>query len=550
MRQRGLIRYVAVVLALWLLVVMVRFPSRSGNSSGGAKVAKPEQTAVPQQARPTQQQSAEELHRGGEVPHDGAVDAIDAATEGPSQPPKKKGAGDGAQNASPKTTTNLDMVRRQQVVTALRHSWDGYRNNAFGKDEYFPIAKKTHNWGDGKGLGVTIVDALDTLLIAGMDKEAEECMAWIKEQLNFDQPTKVSVFETTIRILGGLLSAYERTGRKFLLNKAVDLGQRLLKAFDTPSGIPDNYVNLHSGAHEGAQWNGGLAILSELGSLQLEFRKLSALTGVVAFDEKATGAINKIRKHCTTGFCPRNFRGDAPMIGSSAGLGSFGDSFYEYLLKVWILSDKKDATYKDMWDRAAAHILETTTTVGALVVPNGAETGNTMEHLACFSGGLFALSYLHTKQARHLELAKQIAETCHAMYEATATKLAPDVVQVHAGSAPFVVMDPKYILRPETVETYFYLWKVTHDAKYRDWGHEVLMACNKHLKLDDGYVGSADVNRVPTPHNDNMETFWFAETLKYLYLLFSEDEAIDLNEWVFNTEAHPVKVIRNWAAKA
>ncbi len=160
-----------------------------------------------------------------------------------------------------------------------------------------------------------------------------------------------------------------------------------------------------------------------------------------------------------------------------------------------------------------------------------------MEHLACFSGGLFALSYHHTKNAEHLKVAEQIAETCHFMYESMETKLAPDVARVLPNNQ-LEVHDAKYILRPETVETYFYLWKVTKDPKYRDWGAAVLEACNTHLKVDAGFAGSTDVRRIPTPHNDMMETFWFAETLKYLYLLFSEDELFDLDEWVFNTEAH------------
>jgi mannosyl-oligosaccharide alpha-1,2-mannosidase len=390
-----------------------------------------------------------------------------------------------------------------------------------------------------------MIDALDTLLLAEIDDEADAVVQWIDQKLSYDQDIKVSVFETTIRVLGGLISAYQKTGKAPLIRQAVDLGKRLAKAFETPSGVPDNYVNLRTGAHEGAAWNGGAAILSELGSLQMEFRALSDISGDKFFDNVAQRAIAAIKDHCGGGFCPRNFRGSLP-AGSPVGLGSFGDSFYEYLLKYWIQTGKTNTMYESMWKKAADHIAATSSVYNGHFVPNGAETGSVMEHLACFSGGLFALSYHHTKNDAHLRMAKDIAETCHFMYQSMETKLAPDVARI--GSNGVEVHDAKYILRPETVETYFYLWKVTHDTKYRDWGAEILAACNKHLRVDAGYVGSTDVRRVPTPHNDMMETFWFAETLKYLYLLFSEDELFDLNEWVFNTEAHAFRVTSPVAA--
>jgi hypothetical protein len=440
--------------------------------------------------------------------------------------------------SSPKT--NLDPARRSQVVSALRHSWVGYKSNAFGKDEFLPLSKTSKQWGEGQGIGATMIDALDTLLLAEMTDEADAIIEWVDKKLSFDQDIKVSAFETTIRILGGLISAYQKTGKAPLIRQAADLGKRLAKAFETPSGVPDNYVNLRTGAHEGAGWNGGAAILSELGSLQMEFRALSDITGDKKYDTIAQRAILAIKDHCGNGFCPRNFHGNSP-AGSPVGLGSFGDSFYEYLLKYWVLTGKTNTMYGDMWKKAATHIEETSSTIAGHYVPNSGETGGTMEHLACFAGGLFALSYHHTKNEAHLKIAEGIAETCHFMYESMETKLAPDVARV-LPNGQLEVHDGKYILRPETVETYFYLWKVTHNPKYRDWGAAVLDACNKHLKVDAGFAGSTDVRRIPTPHNDMMETFWFAETLKYLYLLFSEDELFNLDEWVFNTEAHAFRV--------
>jgi hypothetical protein len=563
-----IVRYTAAVVAVWLVVILYKLPSITAPSAGGrgygrGRNAVPEDTSAktplpvvkppiiirgrttpppPEDTTPLPpaDDGDGDLPEVGDVRHRGVND-----NNKPTQPQRAGGAKQAVVGRGtgkwPRvaTPTNLDS-RREDVVKMLRSSWQGYRRHAWGYDEFAPISKHMTNWGHGKGIGATIVDALDTLLIAGLDEEAAEAIEWCENTLTFDQNIKLSGFETTIRVLGGLLSAYQITGRQKLLDQAHDLGRRLLVAFDTPSGVPDNYVNLQNGGHEGAAWNGGAAILSELGSLQMEHFTLSAEVGEPKFFAKARRAVEAIKPSCGGGYCPRQFHG-ASGTGGSAGLGSFGDSFYEYLLKQWVLSGKSDAMFKEMWDKAAKHTIETSLERGKLLVPNGHETGGTMEHLACFSGGLFALSYMHTDNKDHLHFAERIAETCHAMYQ-TPTGLAPDVAVID-GSDSVRATDPKYILRPETVETYFYLWKATKKEQYRDWGYEVVQAIEKHLKVPGaGYAGALDVYHTPVRLNDNMETFWFAETLKYLYMLFSEDELIDLHQWVFNTEAHPFRV--------
>ncbi len=160
-------------------------------------------------------------------------------------------------------------------------------------------------------MGATIVDALDTLLVMDMKEEYEEGKKWIAENLNFDQvgrasglfgsairasffatpPTPknqgVSVFEICIRFVGGLLSAYAMTGDEVLKDKAFDIAKRLLPAYNTPTGIPLAVVNLQSGtAHNWGWASGGASILSELGSMQLEFNYLSLVTGDQRFAEK------------------------------------------------------------------------------------------------------------------------------------------------------------------------------------------------------------------------------------------------------------------------
>ena len=128
----------------------------------------------------------------------------------------------------------------------MQHCWKNYRSNAWGADELKPVSGRGHNnWG---GMGMTLLDSLDTLWVMGMRSEFDDAVSWIKSNLNFNIGRTVSVFETCIRALGGLLSAYDLSGDKVLLEKATDLGNRLLPAFNTQSGIPVGQVNLQSGS--------------------------------------------------------------------------------------------------------------------------------------------------------------------------------------------------------------------------------------------------------------------------------------------------------------
>lgn len=155
----------------------------------------------------------------------------------------------------------------------MKHVWRGYKTYAYGQDELKPISKRGHdNWG---GMCTTLIDSLDTLWMMGMKKEFWEGRNWIRDHLDFDKVTRpISVFETTIRNLGGLLSAYDLSGDRVFLDKAEDLGERMLQSFDSPSGLPFSETDLNEDRSFNTKWLNGKAILSELGTLQLEFRFL------------------------------------------------------------------------------------------------------------------------------------------------------------------------------------------------------------------------------------------------------------------------------------
>jgi len=165
-----------------------------------------------------------------------------------------------------------------------------------------------------------------------------------------------------------------------------------------------------------------------------------------------------------------------------------------------------------------------------------------MEHLACFAGGMFGLGGVELSEDKeaNLQAGIGISEGCFEMYRGTRTGIAPESSDFSGGS--FRVRDADNKQRPEAVESFFYMWRLTKDPKWREYGWKVFQAFENHTKVDSGYCGVANVNQIPTNKKDKMESFWLAETLKYLYLLFAEDELLDLNQWVFNTEAHPLKV--------
>jgi len=165
-----------------------------------------------------------------------------------------------------------------------------------------------------------------------------------------------------------------------------------------------------------------------------------------------------------------------------------------------------------------------------------------MDHLACFSGGLFALSAKHLNNSHHLETARALTETCFQSYNRTATGLGPESFRfTRQMEAVASRMNEKYyILRPEVVESYFYLWRATHEERYREMAWQVVLALNSHCRVEHGFSGLKNVYDTQSPKDDVQQSFLFAELFKYLFLIFSEDDVIDLDSWVFNTEAHPL----------
>ncbi|KAG9337128.1 hypothetical protein JZ751_029719 [Albula glossodonta] len=311
----------------------------------------------------------------------------------------------------------------------------------------------------------------------------------------------------------------------------------------------------------GTSWSWGWAsagssILAEFGTLHLEFVHLTELSGNQIYTEKVMNIrklLNKIEK--PHGLYP-NFL--SPVSGNwvqhHVSIGGLGDSFYEYLIKSYLMSDRTDEEAKRMYYTAleaieANLVQKSPGGLTYLAEWRGGLLDHKMGHLACFSGGMLGIGAddgAPEKRQHYLDLAAEITHTCHESYSRSATKLGPEAFRFDGGAEATAtrLSDRYYILRPEVIESYMYMWRLTHDPKYRQWGWEAVEALERHCRVDAGFSGIRDVYATTASHDNMQQSFFLSETLKYLYLLFSDDDLLSLEDWVFNTEAHPLPVVR------
>ncbi|CAK9233557.1 unnamed protein product [Sphagnum jensenii] len=444
----------------------------------------------------------------------------------------------------------ITEYRRSQVKAAMLHAWSSYEKYAWGFDELQPQSRSgVNHFG---GLGASIIDSLDTLYIMGLQPQFNKARDWVAENLHFNKNYDASVFETTIRVLGGLLSAYDLTAEKMFLTKAKEIADRLLPAWDTRTGIPYTTINLDSGRAHNPGWTGGSSVLADLGTEQVEFIGLSQRTGDPKYKQKVENVIKQLRKNFPKdGLLPIYISADSgqPTTGKIT-FGAMGDSFYEYLLKVWIQGNKTEVVkhYREMWEQSMEGMMglvskSTPSGYTFLAERSGSTLFNKMDELACFAPGMLALGTEGAppeKAEKYLTLAKELTRTCYNFYMSTPTKLAGENYQFFDGQ-DLQVGTPWNILRPETVESLMYVWRKTGDSKYRDWGWDIFQAFEKQSRTPTGYVGLRNVRT--GEKDDMMQSFFLAETLKYFYLLYSPSSVIPLDKWVFNTEAHPLRII-------
>ncbi|KAG0091614.1 hypothetical protein BGZ93_008752 [Podila epicladia] len=454
--------------------------------------------------------------------------------------------------------------RLKRVRDGFEHAWQGYRKYAWGHDEVRPVSGWTKD--SFSGWGATMVDALDTLIIMGFDREFDEAVEWIRMSLKFDQDParKLPFFETGIRYLGGLLSAYDLSGEKVLMDKAEELANYLLNAFQYGT-FPVGWVTTDPKRTPRAQE----FVLAEVGTIQLEFTRLSQLTGNLVYEQKALDVFRTLDKMTTElpGLYPSIVKEDPDSTYSSyhATVGGGADSFYEYLLKEWIILDGKDDLYRDMFlstvDSIQKHMVSRPSTGSQEFAILGAVSSRDksispqMGHLACFMGGSLAMGSSYFDRPQDLTLARQVTEACFLSYRYSVTGIGPEMAKFlpyNADGTKFKV-DPEtfyhrrssgteYLLRPETIEPVWILYRMTGEKKYQDMAWEMFESMERSCRTKIAYSGLRNVNRLGS-YDDKMESFFFAETMKYYYLIFSTPDVISLDNFVLNTEAHPMRRI-------
>lgn len=489
-------------------------------------------------------------------------------------------------------------ARAEQVKEAFLHAYRGYQQYAAPSDELLPITNTAVN--NFNGWGLQLIDALDTMWIMDLKDEFLDAMPLVANMTFHLSDTQYApFFETVIRYLGGLLSAYALSGEPTLLARADDLGKMLLPAFKTPHGLPMYAVNTVTGATKSG-WSPDV-LWAEALSCQLEYKYLAHLTGRREYYDHVERIMDIMQAaKVKDGMFPTKWKMlSGEPSNNQFSVGAFADSAHEYLLKQWLLTSRSETKAMNLYLKAASGILNhllyltpnrqllyVTDTSGPDAIPS-----HTFEHLSCFLPGLLALG-AHSlplsddDRELHLWAAQGLAYTCWITYADHATGLGPDemlmedwdddpsgargrwVDHVKAwkrngspGGVPpglrevqtkeraerdYITRQGGYLLRPETVESFYLLWRLTGDEKWRDRGWSVFEAIEREAKTSSGYASLSSVESSPAPKKNEMPSFFMAETLKYLYLLFREEDLIPLDQWVFNTEAHPLPIFE-WA---
>lgn len=437
----------------------------------------------------------------------------------------------------------------------------------------------------------------------GMEEELQEAIA-AAATIDFTSSVdnSVNVFETTIRYLGGFLSAYDLTQNKILLDKAVEVGEMLYVAFDTPNRMPVTRWGWEKSSKGYPQVAWENTLVSELGSLSLEFTRLSQLTG----NPKWYDAIARITVMFDEQQSQTNLPGMWPVSvdaehmnltkDSFFSLGGMADSTYEYFPKQYALLGGLNPVYKKLYVDSMAtaerylFFRPMTHDEADILISGNARAINAedisldpqAQHLTCFLGGMLALGGKLFDRPQDIATGRKITDGCIWAYNYLPSGIMPETFHLipcdfrdscpwnstlwkeevlrtayAAGSTAetadqvirenllppgFIdIGDPRYILRPEAIESIFILYRITGDKTLQEAAWRMFSTIQKLTETEYANAELEDVRVEHPSKTDRMESFWLAETLKYFYLIFSEPTLISLDEFVLNTEAHPLR---------
>jgi len=493
-----------------------------------------------------------------------------------------------------------DRINRRErqgwVRRGFQHVWEGYKARAWGHDELKPISGSFQD--PFAGWGATLVDCLDTLLIMNLTLEYNYARTHVKAidwahtmdvnsmseygtSYTTSQPM-ISFFETVIRYMGGLISAYDLSGDQLMLERAEELAEWLVPSFGTSSGLP--LLRYQMGLNPRGEQTGRVCI-AEIGSLSLEFTRLSQLTSKdFYFDvvQKITDLLDSDRWSSSSRLgtlFPTHINPNAPQsLSGEYTFGAMADSYYEYLIKQHQLLRGTSTQYSKMYasaiDSARKHLIRSYDLESSggkkLQVIGDFSWGifkPSLDHLTCFSGAMIGLGAQLLGRKEDLELALGHADACVWAYESTKTGVGPERMSIiegeeHTRWQPVLykgkkfrelkadplpgarIQDGRYLGRPETIESVYYMWRITGDRQWQDRGWRMFTSWMEACATTHGIADLEEVNSWPPKLSDKQESFVLAETFKYYYLLFSEPELISLDEYVMNTEAHPFRLDR------
>lgn len=430
-----------------------------------------------------------------------------------------------AKNATPRTDWK---ALAEDVRAEMAWAWDLYRAHAWGKDEIKPVSGgfssfplKDHH------LGLSLVEALDTLWLMGLDSRFQDGVDWVKAQLDFDVDGEVSVFETSIRLVGGLLSAHLACGDAVLLAKAKDLADRLLPAFDTPSGMPMRKINLRTG-----KTSQPVTSPADIATYLPEWGTLSQLTHDPRYRDTARKAVIALFDRrsrldlVATQIDVRN----GEWRDRRATVGSYCDSFFEYLWDSWQLLG--DADCKHMYDVCTAAILkhQQAWKDGRLWFADvDFESGRIMsteqDELASFYGGLLGQGGAMKQGAAYTESWAGVQARFGIL---------PETYDYASGTAT----RKGNALRPELADAAFTLWLIDRKPRWRQIGRDHFLAMKRWNKARYGYTDLADVTSDPKYQADHCPGYWWSEQMKYYYLLFADTPRFDYRRNYLSTEGN------------
>ena len=418
--------------------------------------------------------------------------------------------------------------RTHHIVKTMRRAWSAYAKHAKGFDTLQPLTASGMN--DFGYMGTTAVDSLDTLWLLGLKEQFAEASSIVKGST---YKKTVNVFETTIRILGGLLSAHLLTNEDWLLARAKELGEKLLYAFRKES-VPYSDLNLETLEASNPSWGRSLSEAA----LTLEFKHLSHVLNESQFARAVDANDELFRKEVekrgfsllqpTFKIYPEslNWQGDLR-------LGGRVDSYYEYLLKEYVRSG--DIRYRDSFVNAAYDMRKLYRNRSEFIFV-GEETSLQMDHLVCFWPGTLALAIQEDvlPSDPFLKEAHLILKACLKMH-VPPHNIAPEISSLSETDMYIKHQDAHNLLRPETLESLYMMWSLTKDEWYCEWSWNIFKDMEKAARVEHGYASIDDITLINLKHRNNMPSYFLAETIKYAWLC---SKHIEMSSYILNTEAH------------